>query len=66
MAPRVCDIARAMRTTWRFLLGAVIGVGLGYATVLLVQPRFSKAPRKHSLRTIYEVPAERENTPTAA
>ena len=42
---------------WRFLLGGAIGVGIGYAAVLLVQPQL-RARRRSRLRTIYKAPAE--------
>ena len=42
-----------MKTTWRFFLGAGIGIGLGYAVMLLLQ-----TPAKPRLRAIYQAPAE--------
>jgi hypothetical protein len=42
-----------MKNSWRFLLGAAIGVGVGYALVLLMQ-----TPQKPRLRTIYKAPEE--------
>lgn len=52
-----------MKSTWRFFLGAAIGLGLGYAAVLLrPQPR-----RGSHLRTIYRAPEPKaEKTRTAA
>jgi gas vesicle protein len=57
--PHPCDIAQRMKLTWRFLLGAVIGAGVGYAMVLLVKP----APRRRAprWRTPYQAsPEQRE------
>ena len=52
-----------MKLTWRFFLGAVIGAGVGYAMVLLVQPgRTRGAPR---WRTSYQAsPEQREEQTT--
>jgi len=54
-----------MKLTWRFLLGAVIGAGVGYALVLLVQPaRRRRAPR---WRTMYHTsPEQREEQTTTS
>jgi hypothetical protein len=52
-----------MKLTWRFLLGAAIGAGVGYAMVLLVQP----APKRRGPRwlTLYHAsPDQREETAT--
>ncbi|MDP9181065.1 MAG: hypothetical protein M3O21_05015 [Chloroflexota bacterium] len=52
-----------MKLTWRFLLGAVIGAGVGYAMVLLVQP----APKRRAprWRTLYRAsPEQREEQTT--
>ena len=51
-----------MKLTWRFLLGAVIGAGVGYAMVLLVQPvRKRRAPR---WRAMYRRSPERREEQT--
>jgi hypothetical protein len=52
-----------MKLTWRFLLGAAIGAGLGYAMVLLVQP----APKRRAPRwlTVYEAASEQREEQTA-
>ena len=50
---------------WRFFLGAGIGMGLGYALVLLLQPSMARRA-KPRFRTIYEAPAERKEEQTAA
>jgi gas vesicle protein len=51
-----------MKLTWRFLLGAVIGAGVGYAIVLLVQP----APRRREprWRMSYQAPPEQREEQT--
>jgi gas vesicle protein len=55
-----------MSKIWRFMLGGAIGVGIGYAAVLLVQPQLQARRRSRRLRTIYQAPAERkEETPAA-
>jgi hypothetical protein len=50
--------------SWRFFLGAAIGLGLGYALALLVQP----APRKTAQRwrTLYQAAPEEREEHTAA
>ena len=60
--PLPCDIAQRMKLTWRFLLGAVIGTGVGYAMVLLVQP----APKRRGprWRTMYRASPERREEQT--
>lgn len=48
-----------IKQSWRFVLGALIGGGIGYALALLVQP----ASRKQNgrWRTLYQAaPEERE------
>ncbi len=47
-----------MKRTWRFLLGAAIGAGVGYAMVLLVKP----APRARPSRwqSLYEASEQTE------
>lgn len=50
-----------MKKSWRFFLGAAIGIGLGYAIMLLLQ-----APEKPRLRTIYKAPTEKRDERTAA
>jgi hypothetical protein len=52
-----------MKLTWRFLLGAAIGTGVGYAMVLLVQP----GPKRRAplWLTLYEAsPEQREEQTT--
>jgi gas vesicle protein len=50
-----------MKRTWRFFLGAAIGLSIGYAATLLLQ-----TPAKPRLRTIYKAPVEeREEQPAA-
>jgi hypothetical protein len=52
-----------MKLTWRFLLGAAIGAGVGYAMVLLVQP----GPKRRAplWLTLYEAsPEQREEQTT--
>jgi hypothetical protein len=44
-----------MKKGWRFVLGAAMGVGLGYALVLLLQPGNRRSRR---LRVIYQAPRE--------
>jgi gas vesicle protein len=57
--PHPCDIAQRMKLTWRFLLGAVIGAGVGYAMVLLVQPGRTRGATRW--RTSYQAsPEQRE------
>jgi NhaP-type Na+/H+ or K+/H+ antiporter len=48
---------------WRFIFGAAIGGGLGYALVLLAQPAGRTRPR---FRTIDQAPAETSEERTAA
>ena len=50
-----------MKKSWRFFLGAAIGIGLGYAAMLLLQ-----SPAKPRLRTIYQAPTEDREEQTAA
>lgn len=53
-----------IKQSWRFILGALIGGGIGYALALLAQP----APRKQAerWRTLYQAaPEEREEQPAA-
>lgn len=50
-----------MKKSWRFFLGAAIGIGLGYAAMLLLQ-----TPAKARMRTIYQAPAEERKEQTAA
>jgi hypothetical protein len=61
--PLPCDIAQRMKLTWRFLLGAAIGAGVGYAVVLLVQP----APKRRvpRWRTLYQASPEQREEQTA-
>lgn len=53
-----------IKRSWRFALGAAIGLGLGYALALLVQP----APRKQAerWRTLYQAAPEEREEQTAA
>ncbi len=50
-----------MKRTWRFFLGAAIGMGIGYAATLLLQ-----SPAKPRLRTIYKAPVEERDPQRAA
>jgi hypothetical protein len=57
----VCNILRVIRRSWRFALGAAIGLSLGYALALLVQPAQKKQVERW--RTLYQAaPEEREET----
>lgn len=53
-----------IKKSWRFVLGAAIGAGVGYALALLVQP----APRKQAerWRTLYQAAPEEREEQTAA
>jgi hypothetical protein len=54
-----------MSRIWRFVLGAAIGIAIGYAAVLLVQRR-PQAPARPQFHTIYQAPRDREEKQTAA
>lgn len=50
-----------IKRSWRFALGAAIGLSLGYALALLVQPAQKKQVERW--RTLYQAaPEEREET----
>jgi hypothetical protein len=49
-----------VKLSWRFLLGAAMGAGLGYALILLLQP----ASKRDQWRVLYQAPREeREEQP---
>ncbi|HVP04190.1 MAG TPA: hypothetical protein VMT90_00800 [Dehalococcoidia bacterium] len=52
-----------IKRSWRFVLGAAIGVGLGYALALLVQPAPKRGER---WRTLYQAAPEEREEQTAA
>jgi NhaP-type Na+/H+ or K+/H+ antiporter len=54
-----------MSRIWRFVLGAAIGIAIGYAAVLLIQRR-PKASARPQFHTIYQAPSPREEEQTAA
>ena len=50
----------------RFVFGAVIGIALGYALVLLLAPNLRPGRDKASFHTIYQAPTENTDQRTAA
>jgi gas vesicle protein len=53
-----------IRRPWRLLLGVAIGVGMGYAAVLLLRPAARRSRRR--LRTVYRADEpHRETEPVA-
>ena len=50
----------------RFFLGAVIGVALGYALVLLLAPNLRPIRPSERFRTIYQAPTENSDQRTTA
>ncbi|MEO8457947.1 MAG: hypothetical protein ABI559_09060 [Chloroflexota bacterium] len=49
-----------MKLTWRFLLGTAIGIGLGYAVVLLTQKGQLRKPEQW--HTLYQAEPEKSTT----
>lgn len=52
-----------MKLTWRFLLGATIGAGLGYAVVLLTHP--GAKPQTQRWQTLYQAAPDKTEEHTA-
>jgi hypothetical protein len=50
----------------RFFLGAVIGIALGYALILLLAPNLRPSRPGERFRTIYRAPTENSDQRTAA